>query len=457
MASRVLTGRVALFVAGLLLLSVVAEAQLPPSPPSGPVVTPGADPSAVLKAAVQFRNFPSTGDAHEIAFGTAPSRTTSQTVGDFDWGQGKSGGINYLQADGILGVSLETTPDAGLPIPVFEGSTSVGNLGPINYVEVAIFKGAADSQVVLGLSGFSPQPPVPGDSSISCTDCFIFAPLPGAAGLSKWKITNIDLTAAFSLATTVGHFVGVSDADYVEISFGFVAPPDTGAPVITNLAVIPAPVLLNGNATVNATVDDTQSGSSAIASALYELNGRPTDPSIFWIPSGPPMAAADGAFDEPVEAATATFAATRLGFNEVCVAASDANGNAANPVCQTFLVTYKFTGFEGPIDNGLLNTASAGQTIPVRWQITDANGSPIANPGSFLGVVSYQIDCASLGGTPTDTIQEDFPIANGLHYSNDGRWQFAWKTPKSYANTCRAMYVQFDSGATSPVVKFSFK
>lgn len=39
----------------------------------------------------------------------------------------------------------------------------------------------------------------------------------------------------------------------------------------------------------------------------------------------------------------------------------------------------------------------------------------------------------------------------------DGRWQFNWKTPESYAGTCRAMYIAFANGATSPIVKFSSK
>jgi hypothetical protein len=39
----------------------------------------------------------------------------------------------------------------------------------------------------------------------------------------------------------------------------------------------------------------------------------------------------------------------------------------------------------------------------------------------------------------------------------DGYWQFNWKTPKTYADSCRAMYVEFNSGALSPVVKFQFK
>ena len=38
-----------------------------------------------------------------------------------------------------------------------------------------------------------------------------------------------------------------------------------------------------------------------------------------------------------------------------------------------------------------------------------------------------------------------------------GYWQFNWKTPKSYADSCRVMVVEFNSGALSPAAKFKFK
>ena len=82
---------------------------------------------------------------------------------------------------------------------------------------------------------------------------------------------------------------------------------------------------------------------------------------------------------------------------------------------------------------------------------------PIDDPASFVGLLSYPISCSDFQGDPTDAIEEAASGSSGLQYNGDGYWQFNWKTPKDYANSCRAMYVLFNSTATSPVVKFSFK
>ncbi len=44
-----------------------------------------------------------------------------------------------------------------------------------------------------------------------------------------------------------------------------------------------------------------------------------------------------------------------------------------------------------------------------------------------------------------------------MQYLGDGKWQFNWKTPTSFAGGCWAIYIPFANGATSPIVTFSFK
>jgi hypothetical protein len=38
-----------------------------------------------------------------------------------------------------------------------------------------------------------------------------------------------------------------------------------------------------------------------------------------------------------------------------------------------------------------------------------------------------------------DQIEEIAAGASGLIYKGGGNWQFTWKTPKSYANSCKTM------------------
>jgi beta propeller repeat protein len=117
---------------------------------------------------------------------------------------------------------------------------------------------------------------------------------------------------------------------------------------------------------------------------------------------------------------------------------------------------YEIEGFYSPIDNLVVNIANAGKTIPVKWHLSETNGY-VDNPASFTGLLSYPVSCSEFSGNPTDSVEEYSTGTSGLQYSGNGYWQYNWKTSKSYAGTCRKMYVAFDTGQISPVVSFRFK
>lgn len=105
-----------------------------------------------------------------------------------------------------------------------------------------------------------------------------------------------------------------------------------------------------------------------------------------------------------------------------------------------------FAGFFSPIDNDAVNSAKAGQTIPVKWQLTAADGTPVSDPGSFISL-SSQPTTGACGGDPGQAI-EDYAGNSGLRYLGDGSWQFNWKTPKSYAGQCRTLTLTLSDGTT---------
>jgi len=118
--------------------------------------------------------------------------------------------------------------------------------------------------------------------------------------------------------------------------------------------------------------------------------------------------------------------------------------------------TIVFDGFFRPVDNlPTVNNAKAGQAIPVKWRITDANGMPISDPVSFKGLTSYLINC-NFTGDATSAIEEYAAGSSGLQYSGDGYWQFNWKTPKTYAGQCRIMVLTLGDGSIHKA-DFQFK
>jgi hypothetical protein len=107
-------------------------------------------------------------------------------------------------------------------------------------------------------------------------------------------------------------------------------------------------------------------------------------------------------------------------------------------------VIYNFGGFEPPVDSlPALNTANSGQAIPLKWRITDAAGNPVTDLASVV-VVAASLSCP-LGTTP-DQVEEYAPGASGLKNQGNGNYQFNWKTPKSYASSCKMLKLDLGEG-----------
>jgi hypothetical protein len=389
-------------------------------------LTTNSDPTASLYAGVRYRNLLGSGPggAAEVQVFSSPC-CGAATNGQFAWALPQAVSIVYG------GGNLSTTVGA------VTTTRAVGNLGDLNYIQLQITKNGSTTSVALNNISLN------GGASLGSI-------LVNAAPNTRvWKITGDDLSAGFTLTGTLATsgLMGGGDSNFVQVEVGFVEPPDTDGPITSSVMTSPVPALLNGMVTVTANVSDETTGNNNVASAEYQIDGG------VW----QPMSSSDGAFDEPNEDVEATFTATSVGTHEVCVRGTDSVGNTGDAACQMFLVTYKFTGFFSPIDNDAVNMVKAGQAVPAKWRLTDANDIPIADPSSFVSLSSYPISCVDFSGDPVDSVEEVAAGMSGLQYNGDGYWQFNWKTLKSYADTCRAMYVEFDSGAISPVVKFRFK
>lgn len=119
------------------------------------------------------------------------------------------------------------------------------------------------------------------------------------------------------------------------------------------------------------------------------------------------------------------------------VSAWDREGNYAEVTRTYRVVYYQFEGFFSPVDNPpVRNVVKAGQTIPLKWRLTDEQGSPVADGSSFVSVTVTQIACDD--SSPSDAVEE-VTSSSGLEYLGDGFWQLNWKSPKSYAGSCRVV------------------
>jgi hypothetical protein len=105
----------------------------------------------------------------------------------------------------------------------------------------------------------------------------------------------------------------------------------------------------------------------------------------------------------------------------------------------TTAATAVFVGFAQPIDNPtVLNRVKAGQAIPIKWRLVDGAGKPITNL-SAASITVATMSCA-LGTTP-DQLEEVAAGASGLQNLGNGYYQLNWKSPSTYAGSCKTLHL----------------
>ena len=148
-----------------------------------------------------------------------------------------------------------------------------------------------------------------------------------------------------------------------------------------------------------------------------------------------------------------TFAT--VGTKTIKVKVTDDDG-AFDEKTHVLTVKYNFIGFSAPVDRPTtMNISKAGQAIPLKWQLLDANGVPVTN----LTAVDIKISSLSCGGNvPTDLIEEYASGSSGLNNKGGGNYQFNWKTPTNYSGTCKNIGLDFGGGYVEVALAvFNFK
>jgi hypothetical protein len=141
------------------------------------------------------------------------------------------------------------------------------------------------------------------------------------------------------------------------------------------------------------------------------------------------------------------------GSKSVTCNATDNAGNTNNSSAN-YSVGYKFVGFSSPVDNNnVLNVAKAGSAIPLKWRLLDANDAPVTNLSS-VNVTVASLLCSA--GTSADLLEEYAAGSSGLQNLGDGYYQFNWKTPTNYANSCKTLQLNLGEGSPRTAL-FQFK
>lgn len=138
----------------------------------------------------------------------------------------------------------------------------------------------------------------------------------------------------------------------------------------------------------------------------------------------------------------AAFAESAIGG--MTYGASEASGSLR--------VVYEWSGWSPPVSGGgVLNSANAGSTIPMKWTLKDANGNVISSMEAIVSIQTAPISCSGNSKQAAVSAGGELRIDGA-----SGRFQFNWKTEKDWAGQCRSFIVTLNDGTTH-VAKFQFK
>jgi microsomal dipeptidase-like Zn-dependent dipeptidase len=152
----------------------------------------------------------------------------------------------------------------------------------------------------------------------------------------------------------------------------------------------------------------------------------------------------------PLDTATA-------GARQFSVSAADVAGNGA-AASHPYAVRYGFSGFLSPLAPApVVNNAKAGRTIPVKYRLSDANGTLLSDLGTFVTLQSAPYPCDA--GAPSIIVGETAETAGSTVLRYDAASQqfvYNWQTSSAWAGTCRALQLGLADG-TNHVAVFEFR
>jgi hypothetical protein len=260
---------------------------------------------------------------------------------------------------------------------------------------------------------------------------------PGASALSPTVTCTDD--GVYQLTLTVGDDDGATGTSTASLTVTNVAPV-MAALTAPGGSALPATILVGGRLDLE---------TSFIDRGANDRHSAELDCGTGYGPLGAVSAGA-------VLDAACTF--TTIGSKTIRIKVTD-DDEGSDMESHTILVKYDFDGFYAPVDRpNTMNVSKAGQAIPLKWTLKNADGTPVTD------LVSVTIKTVAISCDQTvalDPVEEYAGSTSGLLNLGGGRYQYNWKTVSGYAGTCKSIALVFGSGGLvyteGPHAFFSFK
>lgn len=148
----------------------------------------------------------------------------------------------------------------------------------------------------------------------------------------------------------------------------------------------------------------------------------------------------------PVATVVSRWVSTdRVGARTVELTGSDRAGNTTSVACR-YTVRYRSAGgfFRGVVDpRPVVNVATAGRVLPVRWRVTDVDGVPVDDLPRAT-VTTAKVHLAP--DLSTDRVEWYAASARGLRSLGDGLYQYDWTIPTSLRGKTVVLRIDLGEG-----------
>jgi hypothetical protein len=333
-------------------------------------------------------------------------------------------------------------------------------------------------------------------SNIACTVDSVGVTLTNTSGIGSSHTASGDISIAtdgdrtVSCTATDSHSNTTNPAGTTGVKIDTVAPSVSGAPttspngagwyktdVTIDWTCNDATSALAAGCPAGSTISSEGTGRTASSGNVYDNAGNFTNATsspavnidktaptvncnaasfVLNQPNAEVSAAVSDALSGPVNTTEYGNANTSsVGSKTVSITGSDNAGNQTTKAC-SYTVGYNFDGLYAPVDRPTtMNVSKAGQAIPLKWRLTDYFGSGVTTLTSVT--VNVQgVNCSL--STTIDQLEEYAPGSSGLQNLGNGYYQFNWKTPTSYLNSCKSLSLNLgEADPRSNLALFTFK